>query len=337
MKNEVTQNKKTPTAAEVEIAAFEEKAEELNGLSLTLDVPPARRMFVLAKAMNDLDEALTPEVMRPIMSLMGSRVGYLTDRDKPKDGKPQKPYDEVEVKEVVKEAILCGAYMTNNEVNIIAGAMYTTKNHFIRKVREIPGLTDLVVGVGTPHVLNGETKVKCTAKWNLHGKEQSIGLDEKMPCIFTIKVNSYMGPDAVVGKATRKLYKKIYETATGSEISIPDGDIADMAKDTDARVVDQGQVNLDDITPGDPSEHSAVDEPQPSPEEGDTLSPEAVKMRDSAYDFLSARYDVAPDQVDALLKKQGQPCMLDIKRDTADPDQIAALITVHKKLSATSK
>lgn len=103
-REETALQNRAPTKREAAIAAFEEKAEKLNDLSLTLNVPPARRMFVLAQAMNDLDAALTPEVMQPIMSLMGSRIGFLTDRDNEKDGKAQKSYTPEEVKTVVKEA-----------------------------------------------------------------------------------------------------------------------------------------------------------------------------------------------------------------------------------------
>jgi hypothetical protein len=63
-----------------------------------------------------------------------------------------------------------------------------------------------------------------------------------------VKVNNFMGTDAVIGKATRKARHWLYNTITGSEI--PEGDIQDIdaviLKST-VNGVDGDTVTLDDL------------------------------------------------------------------------------------------
>src|ERR1700761_9535467 len=42
---------------------------------------PFEKSFLLASAMSQLRSLLTPEIMRPIMSLQGSALGFKTDKD----------------------------------------------------------------------------------------------------------------------------------------------------------------------------------------------------------------------------------------------------------------
>lgn len=329
------QTKLPPTKQELAIAAFEEAAEKCEGLALAINMPSAKRMFVLADAMNQLDSALTPEVMAPIMKLMGSRVGFKTDKDKNKDGSKGPGYPVATVKEVVKEAILSGAYMTGNEVNIIASGMYVTKEHFMRKVRELPGLTDLEVTIGTPQIAHGEAKVRCAAKWKMNGVEQTIGHDEKQPCTFLIRVfeGSGVAADMAIGKATRKFYKRIYEMATGSELTIPDSD-ASEARQVDARIVERASMNISDITPGDPAAHTPVDKPQPKPKKTteSILGNGDKKRRDEAYSYLSAAYDNYADEIDDMLVERCNLGLREIPKDTKSLELIAALGAVAKKI-----
>lgn len=339
---------------------FELVAERLNGLSTKLDIKPFQKMFTLAQAMNELREALTDEVMEPIMALQGSRVGFKTDKDTIKNKEtgwvakkgPGYPIDIV--REVTMEAILFGAYMTGNEVNILAGQMYATKEHFVRKVRELDGLTDLSVLIGTPVIEkdkdkdngSGVAKIRCKAKWKMHGVEQSVGMDDAVPLVFSTRVYDRDGghsvaPDMALGKVTRKLYKHIYETATGSKVIIPDGDAEDMARDVDAKVVDRATIDLGAIKAGDATAHTPVDAPQPAPvaesAPAEDLPAATIEKRDDAYSTLNAAYDEHANRIDGLLADQGQPPLPEIPRDTADEEQIAALIIVKNALAKKGK
>src|SRR5579885_3660163 len=103
--------------------------------------------LAVAQAMNELRLALTDDMMKPVMALMNTDLGFRTDRDpkltpKDKDGNPMTPYSVEVVREVTIEAKLRGFHMIGNEVNIIAGRLYATKNGFRRKVTQWPGVTD---------------------------------------------------------------------------------------------------------------------------------------------------------------------------------------------------
>lgn len=334
------------TKQEREITAFETLAEKMSGLSLTIDLAPAKKMFRLADAMNSLDNALTTDVLKPIMKLQGSRVGFRTDKDK--DG----GYPEKVVKEVVKEAILYGAYMTGNEVNIIAGGMYATKEHFMRKVSEIPGLTDLETAIGTPKIENNEAKVRCSAKWKMNGIEQTLGFEDKMPCVFTVRVYDRPGgqsvaADQAIGKATRKLYKRIYELATGSKVFIPDGDAADAAREVPAKVVDRAAVNLDDIKPGNAEDHKPVDSPVRGKKSQSTAKPDPAPAAQSngsadtpttpdeferALAKLSLHFDERGREIDDMLRMNGvDMSLMDIPKDCADERIMREVVKIAKE------
>ncbi len=304
------------------IANFETVVAEVNGLAATLECPPATRIFVLADAMNKLDKALTPEVMQPIMNLMGSRVGFRTDKDK-----EEKKYSLGQVKEVVKEAILYGAHMTGNEVNIIASGMYCTKEHFMRRVRELPGLTNLEATVGTPTIANGEAKVRCSARWRMNGTEQTLGFDPNMPCVFAIRVYDRPGghsvaTDQAIGKATRKLYKRIYEMATGSTLSTPEGEADDGAREVDAQEVgaeprgatEKLKDKMKARSPSSPDTAASIPAAEPSPDFNE------------AYAKLNALYNDHAKDIDTALFKHGASRELPDMQNTTDAKEIVAVI-----------
>jgi len=117
------------------------------------------------------------------------------------------------VKECLIEATIRGVRPVNNEFNIIAGRCYLTKNGVAHLLREFPGLTDLRPRFGVPKMVGEKgALVAASAAWKLNGKPDSIEERE-----YPIRVNAGMGADAVLGKATRKLYAAIYAQLTGSE------------------------------------------------------------------------------------------------------------------------
>lgn len=168
-----------------------------------------QRAVMVAEGVQQVLAALTPEVMRKIMPLQGKSLGFRTDKDRAGG------YSEEEVRLVCAEALLRGAAMAGNEVNIIAGNFYPTLQFFRRKVREFPGLTDLREDMSVPALQEGRTVVQYKAQWNLNGKPDSL---EK---VVSIRVNSGMGDDGILGKANRKGLAAIYARLTGS--LIPDG------------------------------------------------------------------------------------------------------------------
>lgn len=186
------------------------------------------RAFQMAAAIRALHNAITEEMMKEIMHLQGTSLGFLTDKDK--DG----GYDVKVVKLVAVEAALMGAYWVGNEFNIISERPYLTKNFFTRKLREFPGLTDLKLSPGVP-VLMGDkgALVPYVSTWRVNGQEMRIErlltkLDDKRDLDerICVKVNSGMGADAILGKAERKIKAAIYARLTGSDLT--DGEVDDV-------------------------------------------------------------------------------------------------------------
>lgn len=191
------------------------------------------RAFRMAAAIRALHQAIDDDMMKDIMHLQGTGLGFLTDKDDPSKNNPP-GYPVGEVKLVAIEAALMGAYWVGNEFNIISARPYLTKNFFTRKLREFPGLTDLKLFPGVP-VLMGDkgALVPYIATWNLNGQEMRIErlltkLDDKRELDerICIRVNSGMGADAILGKAERKIKAAIYARLTGSDLT--DGEVDDV-------------------------------------------------------------------------------------------------------------
>ena len=176
------------------------------------------KAYTVATAIGKLNEALTPEYMKPILALQGNRLGFKTDKDK--DG----GYDAVTVKRCLIEAVLMGLQPYGNEFNIIAGNAYATKEGLGSVLKNFKGLSyEIIPGVPNMKASDGNAEVIMGIKWMLNEAKQEREIK------FVIKVNAYMGADAVIGKATRKARKWLHDTISGFEI--PEGDVADIKPD----------------------------------------------------------------------------------------------------------
>jgi hypothetical protein len=174
--------------------------------------------------MAELRGALTPEMMQPVMALMNTDLGFRTDRDPnqidSKTGKPFIPYSAEIVKECFIESKLRGFHCVGNEWNIIAGRFYACKNGFRRKVTHFAGVTDFKDLYEVPRLSGDKCAiVKCRAAWKKDGIADSI------ECEIPVKVNSFMGSDAILGKAERKLLKRVHDRLSG--VITPEGEVGD--------------------------------------------------------------------------------------------------------------
>jgi hypothetical protein len=154
--------------------------------------------------------------MKPIMALLGSSLGFRTDKDK------EGGYKEDVVKEVLIEATLKGFRMTQNESNIIGGRFYAARDGFERIFRDLGKsgrLTDLRLNPSIPKTTTDGAVVDYSASWTFKG------IKDEMKLAIPIRVNSGQGPDAVLGKAKRKMLAAIYSRITGTEIT--DGEVDD--------------------------------------------------------------------------------------------------------------
>ena len=169
------------------------------------------RAYILAHAIDQISQILTPEYMKPIMKLQGNRLGFRTDKDQ------NGGYPEAVVKNCLIEAVLTGVQPVGNHFNIIASNSYITKEGFGYLLDNIQGLGWSIIP-GIPNMKGESALIKMTVKWRMNG-----GPQREQELDVAVKVNKFMGVDAVIGKATRKSRAWLHQTVTGMEIG--EGDV----------------------------------------------------------------------------------------------------------------
>ncbi len=193
------------------------------GVAAVRNQPPFMQAVRMAYGIKTIREALPDGFVRDnFMPLQNSPLGFLTDA---KEG-----YDINTVRDVICEALLRGVMPVNNEFNIIAGRLYIAKNGFERLVREFDGVQDLTYELAVPHLAGDKgALVACVAKWYHDGVEDELvcadktkdgGIDSRIP----VKVNGGMGADGILGKATRKMFARIYAKLIGTSVDLADAD-----------------------------------------------------------------------------------------------------------------
>jgi hypothetical protein len=248
-----------------------EAALERCNASALAALPALKQAVTLAGGVQRLRRALSDDIMQRIfMPLQNTVLGFLTDQ---KQG-----YDIATVRDCVIEAMIKGAQPVNNEFNIISGRCYIAKNGLKRMVMQWPGLTNLVVTPGVPEMApNSTALIAMRATWIQDGKRQELyrGKTATEDTRIAVRVNAGMGPDAIIGKAERKLYKAIFEVLSGHSVTIDDGD----AIDTVGQVV-------------------AASEPAPVPgaeQEGRRIKMGNGKAKPIAHDAQGVVQDTAPE------------------------------------------
>lgn len=164
----------------------------------------------MAIAVAEIEAALSPEIMKPIMSLQGKAIGFKTD----------KTYAVDAVKQAMVEALMIGVPMAGNCMNIIAGRCYVTKEGFTYRIKQLEGagtVNNFRFELYPPEQKEGRVVVRGVGKWDQGGAEQRV---ER---VFPIKTNGGSTDDNTLGKAERKLRKACYEQMSG--IMLADGDV----------------------------------------------------------------------------------------------------------------
>lgn len=199
------------------------KVEDFTGIAVKLNASIAtvlgqetvngfEKAFLVATAIKDLKELLTPEYMAPIMQLQGSRLGFKTDKDK------EGGYKVDVVKDCLIDAVLFGLQPYGNQFNIIAGQMYGTKEGIGSLLAKMKGL-DYDIVAELPRIKDLNAAVAMNVTWTIAGQTKTKKLD------IGIKIHASTGIDAIIGKATRKARKWLFDTIADCEI--PEGDVVD--------------------------------------------------------------------------------------------------------------
>jgi hypothetical protein len=166
----------------------------------------------VAQAMKSLRTLLNDEFMEPIMELQGNSLGFKTD----------KSYQMKDVRDCLIEAVFYGVEPTGNQFNIIAGKCYITKEGYGYLLNQLDDYEwDITHNV--PRIQDKSALITMEMKYKSVSENDWTKLE---PYQIPIRVNAGMGLDAVIGKATRKARKRLYEVITGKKT--PDGDTEDI-------------------------------------------------------------------------------------------------------------
>ena len=186
-----------------------------------------------AQALNSIRELFSDEMLREVRKLENTRMGYLTDRNpfRAKQGEKVTPYPDQIVKDCLMEGALRGYRWMGNEINILAGSFYATKEGLLRKIREqVQGYRETVEP--PTNFAGGNCQLKVSATWFRDGKKESTN------GIASVRVNNGMGVDAILGKAEAKLRRMVLFVLGDTEEAMKD-------PDTDAMDIESTEEEVD--------------------------------------------------------------------------------------------
>lgn len=175
-------------------------------------VPALQAALRRAALIKVLMNALTDEVMEEFLPLVGTSLGFKTDRDTAKEG-----YSKEEVRRCMVEALLYGARLTDNEMNIIKGKAYLTKEFFQRNLAEDSRVSDLRLDFGVPKREKDAALVQVRATWKCDGAADAI--EAHIPTTNRETDST----DLIIGKATRKMLARVFTRVNGSRF-FPEGE-----------------------------------------------------------------------------------------------------------------
>lgn len=196
------------------------------------------RMMLQTELMNFLEEQMDDQMVERLLKLQNNPNGFKTDN---RDG-----YNKHIVKRVAIQAFVAGFRVVGNEINIIAGQLYPTKEGFERMLREIPGFRKFRYDIGkserkvlgeTKHGTEfGEATFTALASWELNGVRDEIKFAFLEEDDFRIVTMYYATDteDLLRGKAESKLFRRVFKRVAGfdtmtwkEEESLDDGHSVD--------------------------------------------------------------------------------------------------------------
>lgn len=256
---------------------------------LAAEDQPVLKAIVLARATNQIRKLLTDKMMQDIMELMGSPLGFRTDKDKEERG-----YSVGVVRDIAIVAAIDGARLVGNEFNIIAGNYYRTKEQLKRRILEWEGLSNFRYDTQIAETYGEKgAAVACRASWRLNGNREEIVCEknEKGDFRIAVRVNSGQGQDAIKGKAERKLFLKVWERLRGQEVQDWDPDEGGEPPSVD-QTIDATLVKTAAAQPtSEPSSQQEAPQTQSSEASEPTIRPEIASAQ-SMFEQAKSLTDV---------------------------------------------
>ncbi len=175
---------------------------------------PIVKGLMQANAMEQINLALTTEMMKPIEKLFGSSIGIKTDKSYPADT----------MKRIFIEATLGGWGVIGNQINVIGGNMYITKNGYLPRLRKVEGLRFTYpfkhqIPVQNPTTLTWS--ITTDMEWTFEGKSH------KETLTYPVKKQEGQSSDALWGKGDTKCCKWLWQKITGEETADDSGNFVE--------------------------------------------------------------------------------------------------------------
>lgn len=193
------------------------------------------RAIAYGMAVANLREALDEKVMKALLKLKNSKLGFRTDETM------NQPYPMQLVRDCIIDAATLGLQCVGNQFNIIGGNMYVTKEGFTFLLRQLsqqgvlrdmkfiyhPAEISESSTMGTAR--NGEQYQKVEREGRVMVEVSCVyqgkAINERLE--FVIRVNKGMSQDAVLGKAERKAKAWLYNFLTDQAISDGEAEVAE--------------------------------------------------------------------------------------------------------------
>lgn len=191
-------------------------------LAMVIGSNPLEPVFKKAEVVIAVREWLGhPEVMGKVRQLQNTPSGFQTDE---KAG-----YDDKTLAVCVTDALCAGFQLVGNEFNIIGGRMMGVLNGYNRLVDayedEKKKLVFKEVVEGNITVNGNMVKVPMTVKYKLLDKASQVTAEHTFTRdIQLVKRYDKEGPDAWIGKATRRILKKLLVNLSGNDFGDDLGD-----------------------------------------------------------------------------------------------------------------
>ncbi len=193
------------------------------------------RAIAYGMAVANLREALDEKVMKALLKLKNSKLGFRTDET------VNQPYPMQLVRDCIIDAATLGLQCVGNQFNIIGGNMYVTKEGFTFLLRQLSAqgaLRDMKFIYHPAEISESSTMGTARNGEQYQKVEREGRVMVEVSCVyqgkaiseqleFVIRVNKGMSQDAVLGKAERKAKAWLYNYLTDQAISDGEAEVAE--------------------------------------------------------------------------------------------------------------
>lgn len=204
------------TISDAKLDALEAAAGEYT-LTDVEQLPTFKRTIKVAQWISKVRRAFSNEILDAVLELRGSKLGFRDDGGN---------YSRELIRDILIEGKFRGAEFVGNEINIIGGNLYLTKEFYERLVFTCPRITELAIDWGVPAVLGDRgALVPAWARFKIDGHDVEVACcqTDDRDTRIAVRVNKGMGVDAIIGKAKRKMYARIWARVSGARWAEADG------------------------------------------------------------------------------------------------------------------